>query len=33
MAFPLGGEVVDEWWTDLLPGDYFGVENVDGEVS
>ena len=27
------GEVVDEWWTELLPGDYFGVEYVDDEVS
>ena len=33
MALPLRGKVVDEWWTDLLPGDYFGVEYVDDEVS
>ena len=25
MALPLQGEVVDEWWIDLLPGDYLGV--------
>ena len=26
---PLQGEVVDELWTDLLPGDYVGVDYVD----
>ena len=26
MALPLEGEVVDEWWTDLLPGDCLGVD-------
>ena len=33
MALPLQGEVVDEWWTDLLPGDYLGVDFADDEVS
>ena len=27
------GEVVDDWWTDLLPADYLDVDYVDGEVS
>ena len=31
MALPLQGEV-DEWWIDLLLGDYFGVDCVDDEV-
>ena len=25
MELLLQGEVVDEWWIDLLPGDYLGV--------
>ena len=33
MALPPQGEVVDEWRTDLLPGDYLGVDYVDDEVS
>ena len=33
MASPLQDEVVDEWWTDLLPGDYFDVDYVEDEVS
>ena len=26
-------KLVDEWWTDLLPGDFLGVDYVDDEVS
>ena len=33
MALPLQGEVVDEWWIDLLLGDCLGVDHVDDEVS
>ena len=33
MALPLQGEVVDEWWTDLLPGSYLDVDYVEDEVS
>ena len=33
MALHLQGEVVDEWWIGLLPGDNLGVDYVDDEVS